>query len=92
MTVETSKLIDACMLLRGSSPAEWENFVNQVRVYAAGMANELVRSPPDHLVRAQGMAQQAGDFANMLASAPSIYDKRSTINHGLSSHARSSTY
>lgn len=69
------KLIEAAIILRGEAPQAWANFVSAMREYAASTNIDMLRCPPEHLTRAQGMALQANEIAQTLNDAPKLYDK-----------------
>jgi hypothetical protein len=74
MAVNT-RLVEAAMRLRGEAPESWDEFVLAMREYAAATTSEVVRCPPELLLRAQGMALCANDLAMTLLNAPKLYDK-----------------
>jgi hypothetical protein len=76
MAVDYDKLIDSCMALRGSSRAEWENFVSAMQNHSAQVLAEMMSCPPEMLSRAQGMAMEAGKLAGVMATAPQLYEQR----------------
>lgn len=75
MAVSVAKLIDAALELRGEAPQAWEQFVLAVREYAAATTTEMVRCPPELLMRAQGMALAANDISTTLQNAPKLKEK-----------------
>lgn len=75
MSASTVKIVDAAMRLRALSPEVWEQFVYAIREYAAMQATEMVRCPPELLLKAQGMALTANDIAATLQQAPQLYEK-----------------
>ena len=46
-----------------------------MREYAAVTAMDMLKCPPENLVRAQGMAQMANEITTTLMNAPQIYEK-----------------
>jgi hypothetical protein len=75
----TARIIDTALSLRAAAPELWEQFVLAMREYAAASTAEMVRCPPELLLRAQGMAHVANEFAMVLANAHKLKDK---IEHG----------
>ena len=75
MSASTVKIVDAAMRLRAQSPEVWEQFVYAMREYAATQSAEMVRCPPELLLKAQGMALTATDIATTLMQAPQLYEK-----------------
>jgi hypothetical protein len=71
----TAKLIDAALELRGEAPQAWDQFVLAVREYAAATTTEMLRCPPELLMRAQGMAMAATDISTVLLNAPKLKEK-----------------
>lgn len=82
MPVDSSALVRAAMELRASSPAMWTGFVGAVDEYATAMANEMVRSAPEMLGRAQGMAIMAREISTILQNAPTMFDKLQAVQRG----------
>ncbi len=72
---ETTAIVVAAMRVRGEAPAAWEAFLLAVREFSAMTAMEMVKCPPEHLARVQGMAQMANDLTTTLLNAPKIYEK-----------------
>jgi hypothetical protein len=68
-------IVVASMRLRAVSPEAWEQMVLAVREYAAHMAMEMIRCPPDSLQRVQGMAQMAQDLSTLMMDAPKTYER-----------------
>jgi hypothetical protein len=71
----SARIIDLAVALRGEAPETWEQFVLAMREYAAAMTAEMVRCPPELLMRAQGMALTANEISTTLANAPKLKDK-----------------
>lgn len=61
--------------LRAQAPESWEEFVLAMREYAAATTTEILRCPPEMLLRAQGMALAANEIATILQNAPKLKDK-----------------
>jgi hypothetical protein len=72
---DNSRLVISAMALRGSAPHEWESFVTALREYAAQQIAEMLRAPPDMLLKAQGMALGMQEISQMMNEAPALYDK-----------------
>ena len=75
MAVSVARLVDAALELRGEAPQAWENFVLAVREYAAATTTEMVRCPPELLMRAQGMAIAANEISATLQTAPKLKER-----------------
>lgn len=73
MTVATDEVVIAAVELRGAAPAAWETFVAAVRVHAAAQVSEMLKCPPEMLLKAQGMAQGANEISQLLINAPKLY-------------------
>lgn len=77
------EIVQSAMVLREGNPATWENFVRAVHLYAAGIARDMVKCDPEHLLRAQGMAQMAERLARTLQNAPDLFElQRMRTNNG----------
>lgn len=61
--------------LRGQAPAAWENFLSALKVYQAELITDLVRSPPESLVRAQARVQAVGELVQTMHDAPKLKEK-----------------
>jgi len=72
---DNTELVQAAMMLRESDARAWDNFVLAVRHYSAGVNAEMVKAAPDLLLRAQGMAIMANEFALICMQAPDLFDK-----------------
>ena len=71
------------MALRGAEPEVWEVFVNAVRDYATAAAMDVLKHPPETLLRAQGQALALNELATVLQDAPKLHDKiRERKQHG----------
>ena len=71
------------MTLRAESPEGWQNFVLAVREYAAALTTDVLKHPPETLLRSQGMALAANEIATILNTAPQLYEKaRERKQHG----------
>lgn len=88
----TEKLVAAAMLLRAAAPGSWDQFVAAMREYSAGTTAEMVRCPPELLMRAQGMAIAASDIAMTLATAPKLHEKMQNANIGRTNNGRREQY
>ena len=72
---EVTALVKASVNLRGQAPAAWEDFLQAMRVFQAGTIQELIRCPPETLVKAQGRAQLIGELIQTMQDAPKLKDK-----------------
>lgn len=72
---DNSELVQAAMMLRESDSRAWDSFVTAVRRYSAEVNAEMVKADPALLVRAQGMAIMANEFALLMMNAPAIFEK-----------------
>jgi hypothetical protein len=75
MAVDQRRLVDAAMELRATAPTEWQQFCLALSAYAANITVEMVRSPPELILRAQGMALGAHEIATILNDAPKLKDQ-----------------
>jgi hypothetical protein len=75
MPVDQRRVIDAAMELRGAAPDQWREFCMAVNGYAAATTVEMVRSPPDLILRAQGMALGVHELASILNDAPKLKEQ-----------------
>ena len=69
------QLVRTAMELRARAPNEWESFLLAMRAYSAEMMTEILRCPPETLMKAQGMAIMAHEVTMILVEAPKIYEK-----------------
>lgn len=82
-TAGEDEFIRAAMQLREVNGVVWEGFVRAVHLYAAGVAREMVKCDPEHLLRAQGMAQMAEKFARTLQKAPELFENQRARSEGV---------
>lgn len=73
MTASQDEVVIAAIELRGNAPAAWEAFVTAVRIHAATQVSEMLKCPPEMLLKAQGMAQGANEISQLLINAPKLY-------------------
>lgn len=73
--IDGAQIVIAAMRLRASSPEAWEQLIVAVREYSARSAMEMVKCPPEQLVRAQGMAQMAQELTTLMMDAPKLYER-----------------
>lgn len=71
----TGRIVDTAMRLRAESHEAWQEFVLAMREYAAASTSEMLRAPPEMLLKAQGMALAANDIATTLMNAPKLHEK-----------------
>jgi len=83
------RVVDAAMELRAHHPAGWDQFVVAMNEYAAQVLALTMNATPDVLMRAQGMAIQAGEIAQILREAPQMHaqaiaaqQKKAQMQHG----------
>ena len=76
MAVDAGPILDAGMAMRSYAPADWDKFVVAVQGYAASVLADTLRAPPELVMRQQGRAIQANEFAGVLAKLPELYEKR----------------
>jgi len=74
MTAATDEVVASAMELRGAAPAAWETFVAAMRVHAAMQVSEMLKCPPDMLMKAQGMAQAANEISQILINVSKLYE------------------
>ena len=79
------RLVRASMALRAEAPQGWDEFVMAMREQAATMTQEILRVPPEMLVRAQGMAIMAHELASVVRDAPAMHEKMMERKHGKAS-------
>ena len=78
-----ARVVEMAMVLRAGSPEGWQNFVLAIREYAATLAMDVLKHPPETLLKAQGMALAANEIATILNTAPQLYEKiRERKQHG----------
>lgn len=75
MPIDQRKLVDAAMELRAVAPEQWREFCLAVNAYAAAQTVEMVRVPPDVLLRAQGMALGVHELASLFNEAPKLKEQ-----------------
>jgi hypothetical protein len=75
----TGRIVETAVRLRAAAPETWEEFVMAIREYAAASTTEMLRAPPEMLLKAQGMALCANDIATTLLNAAKLKDK---FSHG----------
>ena len=75
---DTSQIVVTAMRMRGQAPEAWGQFVLAMREFAATTAMDMIKCPPENLVRAQGMALMANEITQVLMNAPQIYEKMQT--------------
>ena len=77
------ELIEAAVGLRAQAPETWQRFLAGMRLYSAGITNEMVRADANLLMRAQGMAMGLQEINNILNAAPNLYETMNgRIPHG----------
>lgn len=79
---DQTRIITAAMSIRMLSPELWEELVAAVRDYAASVNAEFLRCPPELLPRAQGMAIQIAEIAQIFGEAPRLYEKMRSVQNG----------
>jgi hypothetical protein len=84
-------LIEAAMELRSHNPAGWDQFVGAVGEYAAQVLALTMSADPALVLRAQGMAVQAGEIAKILREAPQLYAAMQAQKQRAPNHARPAT-
>jgi hypothetical protein len=72
---DPARVVAAAMALRGAESEVWNEFVSAMREYAATLAMEVLKHPPETLLRAQGAAMAANEIATILHTAPQLYEK-----------------
>lgn len=71
----TGRIVESAMRIRAESHEAWGEFVQAMREYAAASTAEMLRAPPETLLKAQGMALAANDIATTLMNAPKLHEK-----------------
>jgi hypothetical protein len=79
---DPARIVDKAMALRGAAPETWNEFVLAVREYAAGVTTDVLKHPPETILRAQGMALGINELATILHTAPQLHDKIRDRKHG----------
>jgi|SRR5262245_53196135 len=69
------RLIETAMVLRGAAPDDWDHFVRAMREYAAGATADMLKVPPEQLLKQQGVALGLHVVAALLRDAPQLYGK-----------------
>jgi hypothetical protein len=75
-------LAQAGMIVREQAPEAWQHFIFAVQQFAGNAAADMVACPPDSLQRAQGMAQMAARFADVLTNAPALVERAKEVERG----------
>lgn len=75
MTINDELVYSAASLAR-HAPAEWQRFISALGSYTNEQMSNCVASALDELPRAQGRAQQAALFCNLMVNALSNADKQ----------------
>lgn len=68
-----ARLVETAMELRAHHPAGWDQFTSAMNEYAAQILSLTMSADPAVILRAQGMAIQAGEIAKILRDAPNIH-------------------
>lgn len=88
---DNAKLVFCAMQLRGAATAEWEEFCLALRELAASQIAEMLKSPPEMLLKAQGMAHAMNEVSKTCNDAPRLYEQmlaaRSEKNARRTQHA-----
>jgi hypothetical protein len=71
-------LIVAAAELSSSAPRQWVTFLEQLSAYAERKRDEMMRSPPDGIHAAQGRAQNASKFFELMRDCRAIAQKIQT--------------
>ena len=79
---DPAKIVEKAMALRGAAPDTWGEFVLAVREYAAGATADVLKHPPETILRGQGVALGINELATILHTAPQLHDKTRERNHG----------
>jgi len=77
---DDNHLIDRAMMLRGAAPEEWQQFVEAVRLFAAGATADMLKVPVADLPHRQGIALGLSTLAQLLKEAPKHYEQRRNRN------------
>ena len=80
--VVPARVVETAMLLRGEAPEAWAEFVMAIREYAAGLTTDVLKHPPETLLKGQGMALAATEIATILNTAPQLAEKIRERKHG----------
>jgi hypothetical protein len=72
---DNARIVEKAMALRAAAPGTWSEFVLAMREYAAMATSEVLKHPPETLLRAQGAAIMANEIATVLNMAPQLYEK-----------------
>lgn len=88
---DQQKLIEAAMALRAHNTAGWELFVSAMGEYAAQVLALTMSADPALVLRAQGMALQAGEISKILREAPQLYAAMQAQRQRAPNHARPAT-
>ena len=73
---DNTRLLVASMALRGAALSEWESFCAAMREYTALQVTEMLKSPPEMLLKAQGMAIGMNEISKIVNEAPTLYEAR----------------
>jgi hypothetical protein len=61
--------------LSRAAPKEWEQFLEEYKKYQAEITKQLVQSPGENVLVAQGRAQQAASLADLFSNAVKTADR-----------------
>lgn len=75
-------LLEPAMRLRGFNAELWDDFVRAMGECAANAAAEVLRHPPETILRAQGAAIAVNEIYKSLRDAPQLYEKLREARHG----------
>ena len=85
------ELLEAAVAMRGAEPIIWQHFLVGMRLYAAQITSDMIRCPPELLLKAQGMAQSITELSQTFQTAPEQLEAMTRSQHGKDPRTRSSS-
>lgn len=80
---DARRVVEMAMAIRAVSPEDWNNFVVAMREFSTATTADILRSPPELLQKAQGMAVAVSELASVFETAPELWEKiRERKQHG----------
>lgn len=71
---DQSGLVERAMQLRSQNPDAWNALLAEMQRYTNEITRMMVSSPPELLLRAQGMALGCSELTTILIEAPKTYE------------------
>jgi poly-gamma-glutamate capsule biosynthesis protein CapA/YwtB (metallophosphatase superfamily) len=78
-----NRVVEMAMALRAQAPEDWQNFVAAMRDFSVATTADILRAPPELLLKAQGIAVAMTELVSIYQSAPELWEKiRDRKKHG----------